>query len=398
MQSASQMGHLASEQDQLLTDSSMLKTVWGHFELQRSNSQDVDSTVQATEQCDTSSLSGSSHFAAADRTGDSVHDKSSCSECSCEDKKQEDDCDDAGFDASSPPCEEALMARGAATDVGSADIDAASGECTQVMIRNILNRFSKKDLMNLLDKVGLQGTYTGVYLPIGRTRKGKSSNLGYGFVDFKSPEHVEECYKLLRGYRIGSELRQKLVEVVPATSHFPTRKFHKCPTSATEADEQGTLLAGGKAPTEKAEQEQCQPVLQHWPQPQRQLQQPLTSKANKNSNHHTTNNTNINNSPFFAPCYNRLPPPPPVGQPTMSWECIPDTGAALPIAPPPGLLRTRGEEHRSNLDHHAAPFYPSSLVKCDLVDARAAPCGPPGVFQQWITADMNTETFARFSF
>jgi len=109
-----------------------------------------------------------------------------------------------------------------------ATVEGFSGKANQVMLKNILNWFTRKDLMALLDEAGLRRMYNGVYLPIGRTRKGKSSNLGYAFVDFKQASYVEAGCQLLNGRQLGAAANQKRIEVVPAHALHPSNKFQKC--------------------------------------------------------------------------------------------------------------------------------------------------------------------------
>mmetsp|Transcript_69090 Transcript_69090/g.178097 ORF Transcript_69090/g.178097 Transcript_69090/m.178097 type:complete len:116 (+) Transcript_69090:178-525(+) len=97
-------------------------------------------------------------------------------------------------------------------------IDAAEGPewaktTTTVMIRNIACRFSQDDFIDVLHKLGLAGHYDGVCVP--KSRKGKS-NLGYGFVNFLTPESARLCYSLCHGRVFGESQTMKLCEIIPA--------------------------------------------------------------------------------------------------------------------------------------------------------------------------------------
>eukprot|EP00405_Crypthecodinium_cohnii_P013503 CAMPEP_0206461396 /NCGR_PEP_ID=MMETSP0324_2-20121206/25339_1 /ASSEMBLY_ACC=CAM_ASM_000836 /TAXON_ID=2866 /ORGANISM="Crypthecodinium cohnii, Strain Seligo" /LENGTH=319 /DNA_ID=CAMNT_0053933315 /DNA_START=9 /DNA_END=967 /DNA_ORIENTATION=+ len=111
----------------------------------------------------------------------------------------------------------------------------------QVMVKNILNRYNKKEFMEFLDSVGLKGAYNGLYLPIGRTRKGKTSNLGYAFLDLKGQDEVDLCRSLLNGMVMGTPGQQKCIEIAPVTTQHPSKKFHKCSKKVQEEQEQGQI-------------------------------------------------------------------------------------------------------------------------------------------------------------
>eukprot|EP00443_Scrippsiella_acuminata_P099170 CAMPEP_0115656984 /NCGR_PEP_ID=MMETSP0272-20121206/44447_1 /TAXON_ID=71861 /ORGANISM="Scrippsiella trochoidea, Strain CCMP3099" /LENGTH=285 /DNA_ID=CAMNT_0003094999 /DNA_START=63 /DNA_END=917 /DNA_ORIENTATION=+ len=86
---------------------------------------------------------------------------------------------------------------------------------TTVMICNIACRVTTEELALTLDNLGMAGTYRFVYVPISNksTSKARASNLGYGFVDFKEPQHVERCRRLLDGQRLGGKDTLKRVKV-----------------------------------------------------------------------------------------------------------------------------------------------------------------------------------------
>eukprot|EP00405_Crypthecodinium_cohnii_P043371 CAMPEP_0206579858 /NCGR_PEP_ID=MMETSP0325_2-20121206/32801_1 /ASSEMBLY_ACC=CAM_ASM_000347 /TAXON_ID=2866 /ORGANISM="Crypthecodinium cohnii, Strain Seligo" /LENGTH=216 /DNA_ID=CAMNT_0054085753 /DNA_START=68 /DNA_END=714 /DNA_ORIENTATION=+ len=104
----------------------------------------------------------------------------------------------------------------------------------QVMVKNILNRCTKKEFMKFLDNMGMKGSYNGVYMPLGSTRQGKTSNLGYAFVDFKGASEVALCRSLLDGLLVECPGQQKRIEIAPVVARHPTRKFQKSPKKSKD--------------------------------------------------------------------------------------------------------------------------------------------------------------------
>jgi len=85
-----------------------------------------------------------------------------------------------------------------------------------VMVKNLGCRCTPDMLMEYLDSFGMHGTYDVVYIP-GRMSKGKSpTNFGYGFVSFKDPSNVTECYDRLHGSTLQFRNAVRKVEVVLA--------------------------------------------------------------------------------------------------------------------------------------------------------------------------------------
>lgn len=65
---------------------------------------------------------------------------------------------------------------------------------TTVMIRNIPNRFSQRDLAHELESVGFAGCFDFLYIPLDL---GTMSNVGYAFVNFTHPMHAVRCMEVL---------------------------------------------------------------------------------------------------------------------------------------------------------------------------------------------------------
>lgn len=65
---------------------------------------------------------------------------------------------------------------------------------TTVMIRNIPNKCSQRELIAELESVGFQGCFDFLYIPLDL---GTMSNVGYAFVNFTHPAHAARCMEVL---------------------------------------------------------------------------------------------------------------------------------------------------------------------------------------------------------
>lgn len=74
---------------------------------------------------------------------------------------------------------------------------------TTLMIRNVPNFFKQKKLMQELDRLGFEGKYDFLYLPIDTSTLW---NVGYAFVNFEDPQQAKTCMEVIQGYDFG--LRQ----------------------------------------------------------------------------------------------------------------------------------------------------------------------------------------------
>lgn len=71
------------------------------------------------------------------------------------------------------------------------------GPITTLMIRNIPNRYTQKELMAELEDMELGGTFDFLYVPLD---KGTMSNVGYAFVNFREPEWAQKCMLAFQDY------------------------------------------------------------------------------------------------------------------------------------------------------------------------------------------------------
>jgi len=72
-----------------------------------------------------------------------------------------------------------------------------NGPPTTVMIRNIPNRYSQRELIRELESLGFAGTFDFFYAPIDT---GTMGNVGYAFVNFVESAWAERCGQVLTGY------------------------------------------------------------------------------------------------------------------------------------------------------------------------------------------------------
>lgn len=78
-----------------------------------------------------------------------------------------------------------------------------SAPVTTLMIRNVPNFFKLRKLMQELDRLGFEGQYDFLYLPIDTST---TWNVGYAFVNFEDPKQAMICMEALQGHDFG--LRQ----------------------------------------------------------------------------------------------------------------------------------------------------------------------------------------------
>lgn len=108
---------------------------------------------------------------------------------------------------------------------------------TTAMLRNIPCRLLKDDLANVLNAAGMEGDYDFLYVPT--NGKWAKSNLGYGFVNFRTPELLQRCYDALHGRPLGATRSTKLCRI--SLAHVQgrenlLRQFNAKPDGARVSD------------------------------------------------------------------------------------------------------------------------------------------------------------------
>lgn len=98
------------------------------------------------------------------------------------------------------------------TDCNLATLSRSRG-ITTFMVRNIPCRITKQQLKASLDSLNLDGTYDFLHLPM--TESG-TSNLGYFFINFATPELATEKIPMFEGYRFPNTNSPKVCTVRPA--------------------------------------------------------------------------------------------------------------------------------------------------------------------------------------
>lgn len=87
-------------------------------------------------------------------------------------------------------------------------------EITTLMIRNIPNRCSQRELIGELERVGFVSCFDFVYVPLDL---GTMSNVGYAFVNFIHPMYAAQCLEILPLHQFSRQRKSgKPVAVSPA--------------------------------------------------------------------------------------------------------------------------------------------------------------------------------------
>mmetsp|Transcript_49644 Transcript_49644/g.98166 ORF Transcript_49644/g.98166 Transcript_49644/m.98166 type:complete len:289 (+) Transcript_49644:70-936(+) len=71
------------------------------------------------------------------------------------------------------------------------------GPPTTMMIRNIPNRYSQRELIREIENLGFHNTFDFFYAPIDT---GTMGNVGYAFINFVHPAWAERCQQIVTGY------------------------------------------------------------------------------------------------------------------------------------------------------------------------------------------------------
>jgi len=99
-------------------------------------------------------------------------------------------------------------------------------DISTAMIRHIACRYTQDDITSILNEAGFAGKYNWIYLPMNPQ---KNANLGYVFVNFFSPQSLDECRELLDDQVFGSSQTTKRCQVTLALLQGPRipRKPHR---------------------------------------------------------------------------------------------------------------------------------------------------------------------------
>jgi len=83
---------------------------------------------------------------------------------------------------------------------------------TSLMLCNLPCRLTQQQLAGIIESLGFGGKYDFMYLPASRG----SANLGYGFVNFKTPEDATRFSAAFTNYRVLHSRSTKVFSVKPA--------------------------------------------------------------------------------------------------------------------------------------------------------------------------------------
>jgi hypothetical protein len=97
---------------------------------------------------------------------------------------------------------------------GESSLALPGEEVTTLMIRNIPCRLEKTDVSTAIDDMGFEGCYDFLHIPK-KARPAVGGNLGYGFINFTTPEAAAEFVHLFQGYRFPGR-SEKVADVRPA--------------------------------------------------------------------------------------------------------------------------------------------------------------------------------------
>jgi hypothetical protein len=118
------------------------------------------------------------------------------------------------------------------------------GEVTTAMIRHIACRYTQDDIASFLNEAGFAGKYNWIYLPLNPQ---KTANLGYVFVNFVSPQNLDECRDLLDNQVFGPSQTTKRCQVTMALLQGP-RVQRRSRRRGKDKNQQAALaMASGEA-------------------------------------------------------------------------------------------------------------------------------------------------------
>jgi len=124
---------------------------------------------------------------------------------------------------------------------------------TTAMMRNVPCSFSRKNLIQLLDKNGFRGTYDFVYMPMDFKR---GLCIGYAFVNLVTPDHLQRFAEVFDGFhfRATPSKSSKICAVSLSRTQGLSANIERYQNSPLMSDEvpdgykPALFVAGGRRP------------------------------------------------------------------------------------------------------------------------------------------------------
>mmetsp|Transcript_55038 Transcript_55038/g.128755 ORF Transcript_55038/g.128755 Transcript_55038/m.128755 type:complete len:422 (+) Transcript_55038:116-1381(+) len=88
---------------------------------------------------------------------------------------------------------------------------------TTLMIRNIPNRYTQRELIAELEELGFTGTFDFLYVPLD---KGTMSNVGYAFVNFIDALWAKKCFEEFQNHRFKQHRRVSSKVAAVSVAHI----------------------------------------------------------------------------------------------------------------------------------------------------------------------------------
>mmetsp|Transcript_124283 Transcript_124283/g.247734 ORF Transcript_124283/g.247734 Transcript_124283/m.247734 type:complete len:374 (+) Transcript_124283:56-1177(+) len=88
---------------------------------------------------------------------------------------------------------------------------------TTLMIRNIPNRYTQRELITELEDLGFAGSFNFLYLPLD---KGTMANVGYAFVNFLESRWAERCMVVFQNYCFRRHRRHSRKVAAVSVAHI----------------------------------------------------------------------------------------------------------------------------------------------------------------------------------
>jgi hypothetical protein len=95
--------------------------------------------------------------------------------------------------------------------------DDANSPSTTIMIRNIANRYTQRELVLELEEMGFEDSFDFVYLPLDKSTR---ANLGYAFVNFVNATWASKCMDDFKDYRFKKYRNASNKVAVASVAHI----------------------------------------------------------------------------------------------------------------------------------------------------------------------------------